>query len=1714
MNKFLLLILLSSIAFSTHLKAQLIPGDVNKAINQVYSLAPGNFGAYGTPTFSVTPATTCGGQAVLTVTWGAGASVRYVDLHGGLTYSNTVLTLGNAKVLKSSNVYKDTFKLSMGVYSISVYSDPYDDFVGNTGGTGLGVDSTIAGGVASANDQSRTGVFGVTLLPVNTNNLSTCTINNTNATNCTTADGTIIISGLAINTDYQVANLVNAVFSGNINSGPSGTITISSLLTGIYPVKIRRSGETCYRQFNIKVSNNSGVECFADNQLIDASFGSTLINGGDFGVATGRLPRNLANTVGTGITDYTAVAFNASDPQDSKYALEDTTDLRANGFGSNTYTWRLKKFQYASQYTHLWATMQRTGDHTGSLNQNSGNTGAGLGYMMLVNANYNSDRVLDVNTISLTKGQNYYFSFWGKNIQPFMAKNKNNGTSLAQTYQPIIPRVALAVNGIIYDFADMKAVLEPASYTGADTALVGMGWEQYNLRFVAPVTNANSNITIYNFQTGGFGNDFAIDDLEFLALSVIGDRVWNDLNKDGIQDTNEPGMANVVATLYDDNGIIQTTVSDAFGYYQFANIAPAGGAGTNYRVKFTLPASYVFTTKNAPSSTVDTDSDVNTTGANFGITNLFNLTTGNSRINIDCGLVFDQPLLPASIGNIVWLDTNNDGIQNNNESGLANVTITLYNNSGTAIRTTVTDASGAYRFDNVTPGNYRVGITQPTGTICTGKDLGGDDNLDSDVNTTGVNIRKTDIFTIIANQQITNVDFGIAIMPSNSSSFGDFCWQDLLINGLQDIDEPGLPNVKVVIINPGADNIRFTGDDVRIDSTFTDAFGKWQFTNLTGTRYFVVFTPPSGYSYTLKNQGFDETVDSDIDGTGVSDIIYISNSPYGFNYPFLDVGFTITPPMPTAGSIGNYFWDDINGNGIQEASEFGVPGITVDLLDNVDAIIQTTTTNLDGYYKFPYVNPASGYKVKFSNIPPGFQFTLKDQGTATTDSDIDLNTGISNSFTLASNQVMDSIDGGIRQVLHNGNSSIGSIVWYDFNNNGIQDLTETGVPDIIVTLRNLGPNGVVDLFAGDDILYTTTTNALGQFIFNGLPQGTYRVEIAYTNTNLNLATLDQGGNDNKDSDGNVGLTIITLSTSFTDNFRVLFGEDKLNIGFGLVPKSTVNIIGNRVWKDKNSNGKQDVTGEDEGVQGVVVQLLNSTGTALVDADGVTTGIQPYQTTTDQYGYWNIVGAPDGTYIPRFALLPPGYIVTSHKIGANTEDSDILGNGRSSVSVAVGAGTRVYNDIDLGLVPQSAVLGDFVWDDLNGNGVQDAGEPGIGSATATLYNSANVALGSAVTDASGKYYFPNTPAGTYYLKYSNYPTGMQFTIPEATPYITNGSNVNPTTQRTNNYTISSFGDSLHIDAGLRVLNTANVGNFVWADKNANGIQEPATERPLSGIVVRLRNAGPDAIANNGDDYTLGTTITDGVGFYQFIITPSGNNYYLAFSNIPSGASFTTQNVGGVGASNNSKVDPSTAITPMFNLLYGATNQIQDAGVINITILPVKFEFFTAEKVNASALLTWKTDNENSICNYEVLHSMDGANFTKISSVTNNGTSTANKYLHTNPATGVNYYRINTINAFGEKQLSEIKQVKFEQRNIVSIYPNPVETRLYINIANTNALESINYTILDLNGKKIQTNEIKMMNLNNGINVSNLTPGNYYIIIKNKNEVLFSNNFLKK
>lgn len=117
----------------------------------------------------------------------------------------------------------------------------------------------------------------------------------------------------------------------------------------------------------------------------------------------------------------------------------------------------------------------------------------------------------------------------------------------------------------------------------------------------------------------------------------IGNRVWNDLNANGIQDAGEQGVDGVKVQLYrcSDNSLVETDITSGGGIYGFT-VAPG-----DYYVKFSnLPSGYVFSPSTPGSSSDETDSDANPSN---GITDCTTLTAGENDLTWDAGIYTPTP---------------------------------------------------------------------------------------------------------------------------------------------------------------------------------------------------------------------------------------------------------------------------------------------------------------------------------------------------------------------------------------------------------------------------------------------------------------------------------------------------------------------------------------------------------------------------------------------------------------------------------------------------------------------------------------------------------------------------------------------------------------------------------------------------------------------------------------------------------------------------------------------------------------------------------------------------------------------------------------------------------------------------------------------------------------------------------------------------------------
>lgn len=240
-------------------------------------------------------------------------------------------------------------------------------------------------------------------------------------------------------------------------------------------------------------------------------------------------------------------------------------------------------------------------------------------------------------------------------------------------------------------------------------------------------------------------------------VANIGNFVWMDSNRNGVQDSGEAGIAGVTVQLWngDRNQLLDSTLTNASGGYTLQ-----GPTGTAIRVRAVLPnAELRFSPKDAGGD--DTrDSDIFPSGSELGFTASFTLASNVISISsIDVGMMTPQQAL---LGNRVWEDFNANGVQDTGEPGLPGVTVQLWNTMmNQLLDSDVSDASGLYGLMTPEPGDYRLRVVTPQGFTLSPKDQGGNDTMDSDFNTSGA-IGFTDIYTVASNViSISSIDAGM-----------------------------------------------------------------------------------------------------------------------------------------------------------------------------------------------------------------------------------------------------------------------------------------------------------------------------------------------------------------------------------------------------------------------------------------------------------------------------------------------------------------------------------------------------------------------------------------------------------------------------------------------------------------------------------------------------------------------------------------------------------------------------------------------------------------------------------------------------------------------------------------------------------------------------------------------------------------------------------------
>lgn len=652
-------------------------------------------------------------------------------------------------------------------------------------------------------------------------------------------------------------------------------------------------------------------------------------------------------------------------------------------------------------------------------------------------------------------------------------------------------------------------------------------------------------------------------------------------------------------------------------------------------------------------------------------------------------------------------------------------------------------------------------------------------------------------------------------------------WQDVDGDGSKEEGEPGLPGWTINLVGP---------DTLSMD---TDSLGDYSFTGLRPGTYTV--------SEFYVSEGPSPWVQSYPPDPGTYTVVVAGDTTVGN-----DFGNWMPP-----GSIRGIKWYDVNQNGVRDQGEPGLEDWQINL--PYGNFTLTATTDALGNYSFTGIL-AGIYSVS-EELQPGWIQTYPPTGE--------------HIVFLGAGQVVDTVDFG--NWIAPG--SIHGMKWNDYNGDGLKDQGEPGLEGWQIT--STGP--VTD---------TTTTDFLGNYWFMNLPPGAYMVEEILQEgwmptfppptqepipiivlPGLAIENVDFGNRmlpgsihgmkwDDSDGDGvkdqeELGLEgweivitgVVALATTTDPLGNYLFmdlppglytvaeipqagwvktyppeletytielasGETVEGINFGnWIP--TGGIHGKK-WFDMNMNGGKDP--EEPGLPGWEIVLEGAAGVLA--------------TTTDSSGYFSFMNLSPGIYTV-FEILQPGWTQTHPSpLGVH--------------SLYLGPG-EIVDSLDFGnwRPETTASIHGMKWNDLNGDGVKDLGEPGLEGWEISLTGGDTL---STTTDSLGNYWFMSLAPGEYAVVEVVQPGWSQTFPPLPGTHII----------------VLDQGQRIEgVDFGnWRTDTTGSIHGKKWYDLNENGEKDP-DEPGIPGWEIVIEGA-----ANL-------TTLTDSDGNYWFMGLASGS-----------------------------------------------------------------------------------------------------------------------------------------------------------------------------------------------------------------------------------------------
>ncbi len=1009
---------------------------------------------------------------------------------------------------------------------------------------------------------------------------------------------------------------------------------------------------------------------------------------------------------------------------------------------------------------------------------------------------------------------------------------------------------------------------------------------------------------------------------------------------------------------------VGSTTTNSTGNYYFTTASGTDGSGVDYGVNI-LPlmgynvrigngdwnsgtgvgngdlANKYLTTRNVSGNGLadHSDNDASLNGYNYPMISFVTGDYGQNNHSYDFG--FSPPY--ATLGNRVWFDENSNGVFDEDASqGINGVTVQLYKetSSGSGIYTlnkstlTTNDEfnnPGYYRFIITDTANFKVKFIHASGVAIIQNSAAATDN-NSDPNPADgltLAVAMNPGLTGIYRENMT-IDAGFKLVE-----ISNLVWMDADGDGVQDAGEGGIKGVVLELY----DSI---GNPVYVCKSETEATDFYSVEDNDGTINF-------GSSWVVSGTGSSifegELIISGQTGVAVRDVSrpsFFQVDSVQFSFELKQIGLSSSENFQVDYYNGSSWVSLDNITAAEITGDYqtfsynsaSVPGLlnidsirfregsfaNADLVyaDNLNITFEKAcapardTTDANGNYSFNLLKhnilPTTTYQIRISESQDSISHyitTLKGMGTSLTD-----NNGADSGSYISSVNIVSpytgsdpSFDFGLIGY------SVGNLIWWDSDNDGNKDASESGISNVELALLN----------SDGSLRETTTTDAEGKYLFSGLPAGSYQIAVtsslsqgvlkgATIPTTTTTADTDNNNNGNAVNPNSNPATVTFSSisevfvlaskaepTNESDEDPMASQPDNqsnLTIDFGFY----ILTIGDKVWVDADADGVQD--NNEEGIADIYVELCDNSGNLKYigcSDDNVATDFSSTSHNSGSLnfnGSWSVSGGSTavtsgvlrvygnvGT-ATRAVNRPGSYAIDTVTVSFNAFQTGL--DTTETILVEYNNGTE-WKTLET-LYGYAGIIGmlntttrSFSFSSVDYPGLvnitsirfRENPSKGFGTSDYVTIDDLNISFAESCaparvqTDANGNYYFNSAvhglTASTNYkiriakdqdalLNYSITSTGM------GTSTTDNNATLSGDYFITGTISSPANGSDFSFDFGFYPV---LIGNYVWIDTDADGVQD-VNERGIRGVELQLYrtngvlykySCGPDSVATN-------------------------------------------------------------------------------------------------------------------------------------------------------------------------------------------------------------------------------------------------------------------------